>query len=197
MLASIIRSLRDKMIGKYQPADTKEYLKNHEYVIYHNKELTEVESFVKLLKMLQKETVYRSVLLQNINENITSFKPTLLEAMKVLNMITDNLEDPSQDIVRTINRLPRSQYNSYIFLTTTNLVIDEAILRDITEKMLMILSYFDREKVSMEDKHEALCQALYAKLDIFHDFFYDLYCHLVNIRCDQTLRKAVIKTLEI
>lgn len=166
-----------------------------------NKELTDPQPFFDLLDNFKHFPIKGHYLQQNINEEIISFAPNIYEVCNVLSKIKFCTQQPNQDTINMIRRLPKHKYGSYLFfaesLNQSVEKFDQKALDQIVDWMKDILNYYEEHKtlqgrvIELEYMAENLCSALFSVLDVLYDFFYNLLCHVANIKCDQYRRIAV------
>jgi len=163
--------------------------------IAHNKELCEVEPFIKLLDTFQHFPIEGHYLQQNINTTITSFRETIYDTCVALSLIYKNLLERNILQVSFVARISRTINQSYQFFnekTDINFnTFDQSSLDQLVGWMREIIVYFDSHKTNQDEFDEAFCSVTYQNMDVLYDFFYCLLCHIVNIRCDHQKRICV------
>ena len=165
-----------------------------------NKELTDLQPFFDLLDNFKYFPIKGYYLQQNINEEIISFAPNIYDVCNILSKVKFCTQHPNQETINMIRRLPKHKYGSYLFFAEgthqTMGNFDQKALDQIVDWMKDILDYYEKHKLiqgisNLSGFIEILCSALFSVLDVFYDFFYNLLCHVANIKCDQYKRIAM------
>jgi hypothetical protein len=163
--------------------------------IAHNKELCEIEPFIKLLNTFQYFPIEGYQLQQNINSNIISFRETIYDTCLTVSKIYKNLLEKNIYQVSFVARIARMINPSYKFFNEKpdqfDTTFDQQSLDQLVGWMREIIVYFDNHKTSQDNFEEAFCSVTYQNMDVLYDFFYCLLCHIVNIRCDHQKRICV------
>ena len=157
-------------------------------VVAQNKELTETKAFSDLLSYFQHFPFQEVIVLQNINQFLYSPKKSIYEVSSLMSSIVRSLQQDNTQIVNFIRRLGLDQRNSYLFFIEKPSedfgTIDQQFVNQLVGWMKFIVDYYEKNKTSMIESQEQICEAIHSKLNVFYDFFYYLLCHLANVRCD-------------
>lgn len=156
--------------------------------IAQNKELTETQAFSELLTYFNHYRLKEENILQNKNTHIYSFKKNIYETSLFMSTVVRSLEKENPQVVNFIRRLGLDQRNSYLFFVEKPSedydTMNQKFIDQLVGWMEYVLNYYEANKISQDENHEAICLAIHSKLNVFYDFFYYFLCHMADVRCD-------------
>ena len=187
----MFKQIKEYFFGKKEIVfNPQQLVKSKEaFVVKHNKELTEIESFTYLLHQFKDVELDYLYLNQNVNQTITGFSNTIYDSIKNLQIIKASLTSDKTKAKRILFRLPKVTVNGYLFFNDKenieqNLIFNTKALKQLVVWMQDIIDYFEENKLSQDPEVESFCHALYTKLDVLYEFFFHLLCYIKNIQSE-------------
>lgn len=156
-----------------------------QFKLGQQKEVTDVENFVYLLKQFNNIQIDYLVLNQNINSTIRCFAADIWQTQSILSYISSTLHLYTDEKVKKIISLGIRKQKSFLFFCENHdkkdYIFTANDLKIIIGYAYTILEYFEQNKTS-EDRNTAnICNAIFGCLDVMYIFFFDLLFYLKNI----------------